>query len=144
MSQADQALAFFLRALGALDLLALGAVVMPRRWMEVAHYWAGLGVMPEGPVVGYLARSASVLYALHGAMILFVSFDVRRYGPLITLLGFAALAHGAILLGVDLAEGMPLWWTFGEGMGYFGIGTCVLILRREATRTQPPFTFRET
>jgi hypothetical protein len=72
----ERHLALLLRGIGCLDLLALIAVVMPRHWMDVAHQWAGLGSIPREPIVGYLARTASALYALHGAMVLFMSFDV--------------------------------------------------------------------
>jgi hypothetical protein len=115
-----------LRALGVLDLLALGAVFLPLHWMAVAHAWLGLGTMPEGPLVGYLARSASALYALHGALILFLSFDVRRYWSLITFLAVLAVLHGAVMLGIDIAEGMPVWWTAIEGLGFAGTGAVVL------------------
>lgn len=116
-----------LRAFGVLDLCAAGAVVVPLRWMAAAHAWLGLGPLPPGPLVGYLARSASALYALHGALVLFLSFDVRRYGPVITFLAAAALVHGAVMLGIDLAEGMPGWWTAVEGIGFAATGAVVLV-----------------
>jgi hypothetical protein len=116
-----------LRALGLLDLCALGAVVLPARWMAAGHAGAGLGPLPPRPLVGYLARSASALYALHGALVLFLSFDVRRYGPVITFLAAAALFHGAVMLGIDLAEGMPFWWTALEGAAFAAGGVVVLL-----------------
>jgi hypothetical protein len=119
-------LAVVLRVLGCVDLLALVAVVMPREWMAQGHAWAGLGELPPAPIVGYLARSASFLYALHGAAVVFISFDVARYRPLITFLAAAALVHGAVMLGIDLAEGMPLWWTAVEGPGFAATGVAVL------------------
>ena len=124
---ARESVAVVLRALGVLDLCALGAVVLPLRWMAVAHAWLGLGAMPQGPLVGYLARSASVLYALHGALVLFLSFDVRRYWGLITFLAALAVLHGAVMLGIDLAEGMPVWWTAVEGLGFAATGGVVLL-----------------
>lgn len=125
-----RALVLALRCLGCLDLLALAAVVMPRRWMELGHAWAGLGTLPDAPIVGYLTRSASALYGLHGAMIVFVSFDVNRYGPLICFLAAAALVHGAVMMGIDLAEGMPAWWLAVEGPGFAATGALVLFLQR--------------
>ena len=123
-----------LRAFGVLDLCALGAVFLPLRWMAAAHAWLGLGPMPEGPLVGYLARSASALYALHGAAVFFISFDVRRYWRLITFLAAVALLHGAIMLGIDLAERMPMWWTSVEGLGFAATGAVVLIAQAVAAR----------
>jgi hypothetical protein len=115
-----------LRAFGVLDLCALGAVVAPLPWMAAAHAWLGLGPMPQGPLVGYLIRSASALYALHGALALFLSFDVLRYWRVITFLAAAALVHGAVMFGIDLAEGMPAWWTAFEGVGFAATGAVVL------------------
>jgi hypothetical protein len=124
---AREVVAVVLRAFGVLDLCALVAVFLPLRWMAAAHAALGLGAMPEGPLVGYLARSVSALYALHGATVLFISFDVRRYWRLITFLAAVALLHGAVMLGIDLAEGMPVWWTVVEGPGIAGTGLVVLV-----------------
>jgi hypothetical protein len=111
------------------DLLALVAVVMPQTWMAKGHAWAGLGELPPLPIVGYLSRSASFLYALHGAMVLFISFDLPRYGRLVTFLAAAALVHGAVMLGIDLTERMPLWWTVVEGPAFAATGAVVLVLQ---------------
>ena len=60
-------------------LTALGAVVMPFEWMNSIHRQVGLGELPHVPIVGYLTRSISGLYALHGALLLFLAGDVRRH-----------------------------------------------------------------
>lgn len=135
-SNDSRALALVLRTLGCLDCLALLAVVVPRHWIETAHAWAGLGGFPREPIAGYLARSASALYALHGAMIVFVSFDVARYAPLIRFLALAALVHGTVMLGIDLAEPLPVWWRYGEGPAFAATGALVLWLQgRRSTST---------
>ena len=115
-SENERATVLVLRVLGCVDVLALVAVVMPQAWMAKGHAWAGLGDLPAVPILGYLSRSASFLYALHGAMVLFISFDLPRYRRLVTFLAAAALVHGAVMLGIDLAEGMPLWWTWWKGL----------------------------
>ena len=127
-------LVIVLRAFGILDLCALVAVFLPLRWMAAAHAAVGLGALPHGPLVGYLARSASALYALHGATVLFISFDVRRYWRLITFLAALAVLHGAVMLGIDLAEGMPVWWTSFEGLGFAATGGVVLLAQWAAGR----------
>jgi hypothetical protein len=66
---------------------------------------------------------------LHGAMVLFISFDVNRYERLITFLAAAALVHAGIMLGIDLNEGMPMWWTLVEAPGFAATGAVVLILQ---------------
>ena len=98
------------------------------------HKFVGLGTFPDGPIVGYLARSTSALYALHGAMVLFMSFDVARYARLIRFMAVAALVHGAVILGIDLAEGMPAPWRYGEGPAFAATGVAVLWLQRQRSR----------
>lgn len=124
-----QRVAIVLRLFGLIDCLALIALVMPRAWMDAGHQWAGLGELPEAPVVGYLARSASALYALHGAMIVYLSFDVLRYWPLITFLALAAVVHGGVMFAIDVAVGIPSWWTNLEGPGFAFTGIIVLALQ---------------
>jgi hypothetical protein len=125
----QRAVALVLRALGVLDLCALFAVVMPRAWMAYLHALAGLGEMPDAPVVWYLARSASALYALHGATVFYLSFDVGRYWRLIRFLAVVALVHGAVIVGINLAEGMPGWWLRVEGPGVAATGLVILALQ---------------
>jgi len=127
-------LALLLRGIGGLDLLALIAVVMPQHWMDVGHKWLGLGTMPHAPIVGYLARSSSALYALHGAMVLLMSFDVERYAPLIRFMALAALIHGAVILGIDFFEGLPALWRYGEGPAFAAAGVAVLWLQSQSAR----------
>ncbi len=113
-------LAWLLRAVGALDLLSLLAVVMPREWHDRAHALAGLGALPESPIVIYLARSASALYAVYGALLLFLASDVIRHRPVIRFLAWAAQVHALVLVGIDWSAGLPVWWLLAEGLGYAG------------------------
>src|SRR6188768_960788 len=110
-SSDNRGLIWALRILGVVDLLALIAVVMPLGWMSSINDLCGLAPLPDSRIVGYLARTTSALYALHGAMVLFIAGDVIRYRPLITFLAVAAVVHGGILLGIDLTTRMPLMWT---------------------------------
>ena len=121
-------LAALLRVLGVLDLLALVAVVLPFSAMNQAHQLIGLGDMPDTPLMGYLARSASMLYASLGAQVLYMSFDVERYRPLLGVIGRILLVCGVLLLGVDLAERLPVWWVCLEGPAVFGLGALLLWL----------------
>lgn len=108
---------------------------MPFEWMDSTHRWLGMGELPRAPIVGYLARSVSGLYAFHGAFLLFVSLDVRRYLPLIRFVGLVGIFMGAILVGLDLASGMPVWWTTVEGPFVIVLSGIVLVL---ANRVQAP------
>src|SRR5262245_21716142 len=96
-----------LRFVGVGALFALVAVVMPVSWMAATHRWLGLGEMPTGPVVEYLARSLSAFYAIMSALCLAVTADLERYRPLVRFLGEAFALLSVALLGVDLAAGMP-------------------------------------
>src|SRR5215468_5372863 len=79
MTKSDRALVLLLRIVGVGALFALVAVFMPVSWMAAAHRWLGLGEMPTGPVVEYLARSLSAFYALVGALCLVLTTDLERY-----------------------------------------------------------------
>jgi len=39
----------------------------------------GLGDMPKGPIVEYLARSTSLFCALPGELLWYIASDLRRY-----------------------------------------------------------------
>jgi hypothetical protein len=123
-----------LRGIGCLDLCALVAVVMPTGWMEVAHEALGMGTFPAAPVAAYLARTTSALYALHGATLVFVSFDVDRYAKLIRFLALATCVLGGVVLAIDLPLALPDWWRYGEGPCIAAGGVIVLALVRRANR----------
>lgn len=115
-----------LRVLGGIDMVAFIAVVMPSAWIQWGHQWSGLGEFPDAPITGYLARSASALYALHGLIMVYISCDVRRYWPLIRFMASIAVAHGLIMYSIDMAVGMPIWWTSFEGPAFTATGLIVL------------------
>src|SRR5215472_5568083 len=122
MTKSDKALVLLLRLVGVGALFALVAVFMPVSWMAATHRWLGLGEMPTGPVVEYLARSLSAFYALIGAVCLVLASDLERYRPLVRFLGAAFVPMGIVFLGVDLAAGMPWWWSASEGPGFVVLG----------------------
>ena len=90
-------------------------VLMPTAWMDLLHSQLDIGPFPLAPIVEYLTRSISALYAVHGVVLVFISFDLERYRP---LLGLLILLHGMLgmaMLGIDLWAMMPWWWTLCEG-----------------------------
>jgi hypothetical protein len=90
-------------------------VLMPTAWMDLLHSQLHIGPFPLAPIVEYLTRSISALYAVHGVLLVFISFDLERYRP---LLGMLILLHGVLglaMLGIDLWAVMPWWWTLSEG-----------------------------
>lgn len=128
MKKADKVLVILLRFVGVTALFALVAVVMPMSWMTATHRWLGLGEMPTAPVVDYLARSLSAFYAFVGVLCLVVAADLDRYRPLVRFLGAAFALMSIVILGVDLAAGMPWWWSASEGPGGVGFGTLMFFL----------------
>ena len=103
-----------LQIVGTFDLLAFGALFLSDNAMAGVHEALGMGDFPRSPVVGYLARTASMQYGLHGVLLWFVSLDVRRFGPLVPLLGTMKLAQALAIAVLDATGGMPLWWTIVE------------------------------
>jgi hypothetical protein len=128
----DRRLKWFLRLVGIADLLAVVVVFLPTEWLGWAHEAVGLGALPQGRIVGYLARSTSLLYGIHGAMLLVLAVDVGRYRALIRWYGRVIALAGALLIGVDIAESMPVWWTVFEGAAVVGIGVVILTLCHDA------------
>ena len=88
--------------------------------------------MPTSPVVEYLARSVSAFYAVTGALCLALTTDLERYRPPVRSLGVAFALMSVVLLGVDLAAGMPWWWSASEGPGGVVFGALLFVLARPA------------
>jgi hypothetical protein len=130
MTKSENVLVILLRFVGSGALFALVPVFMPFSWMIATHRWLGLGEMPTGPVVEYLARSVSAFYALFGALCVVVASDLDRYRPLVRFLGVATALMSLVILVVDLAAGMPWWWTASEGPGGVVFGILLFVLAR--------------
>lgn len=107
--------AWVLRLVGLSGMLAAGAVVMPFSWMMEIHAYLGLGVMPGEPIVEYLARSLSALYAILGFILWHVSFRLDGYLGLVRLLGIVFVVFGLVISWIDVKAGLPLAWTLMEG-----------------------------
>jgi hypothetical protein len=122
--------AWVLRLVGAVEVLAFGAVVMPRAWMESGHAWLGFPAMPEGPVFDSVMRQVSFTYGLHGVALWFIAADVVRYRPLVILTAFGYLVTGPVFVLIDLGNGMPWSWIAGNGGSCFLIGLILLGLLR--------------
>jgi hypothetical protein len=131
MAKSDKILIFLFRyLLGIGGLFALVPVFMPVSWMAATHHWLGLGEMPSGPIVEYLARSLSAFYALIGALCLMMASDIARYRPLMQFFGVCIALLGIIFTCVDLAAGMPWWWMALEGPGAVPFGAFIYFLAR--------------
>lgn len=130
-------LRYLLRLGAVMTLLAFPTALLPTATMESTHQRLGLGVVEIGAVFEYMARSLSLLYGFHGGLLLLVSFDLRRYAPIIKYLGCMNIGLGLGLLAVDLHAGLPWWWTWGEGPGIVGMGCALLWLNRRLSLAEP-------
>jgi hypothetical protein len=129
--------AWLLRLCGLVELLAFLAVVMPRSWMETAHGWLGLGLMPEGALMMFMIRQASFTYGLHGALLWLLSSDVVRFRPLVLFTGISYLSAAPVFCAIDLTSGMPMFWTIGDTVSCLCFGAALVYLDRIGTRPPP-------
>jgi hypothetical protein len=121
-------LPWVLRAAGVTEILAFGAVVMPRGWMQAAHQWLGMGTLPEAPVLDFMIRQASFCYGLHGIALLIIAADPARYRPLVWFTAIGYALAGPVFVLIDLSSGMPLWWIIADGGGCFVLGLVIWCL----------------
>jgi hypothetical protein len=139
MTRSEKALILLLRLSAVMLLFAIVPVFMPHQWMAAIHEQLELGELPEIPIVGYLTRSISALYAMQGAIGYFISLDVRRYLPFICFHAMLSVIFGATMIGIDWAVQMPLRWLLGEGPFIIVLGVVLLLLanRIAAVRKMP-------
>jgi len=138
MSTTTNHLRLFLRVFGLLTGLAVVAVFMPLSWMDACHRWLGLGPLPQGPIVEYLARSLSAFYVMFGMLCWLASTHVRRYATLIAFLGWGGVIFAVVVFWVDSSAGLPLHWRAAEGPIVMTFSAILLVLRRRAMRGHGP------
>ena len=117
-----------LTALGC--AFALVGAFMPLAWMDWSHRRLGLGPLPEGGAVEYLARSTSAFYAMFAGLLWVVSADVRRYAAVVRYVAWVGAAFSVYITIVDYLAGLPWFWTWTEGP--LTILVCAAILALEA------------
>jgi hypothetical protein len=116
-------------------LLAAPCALLPFAWMDAVHREAlGLGTLPELPITRYMARSLSLVYAVHGVVVLFVVLNWERYRSAVPLLAWLHVGLGCAMLAVDWNAGVPWWWAAGEGPPLVGFALLVLAVNRRANR----------
>lgn len=128
MTNEERLFRLLLRIVGSAALLAIPFVFVPYAGMNAIHDGLGMGQLPDAPVVGYLARSASAFYAILGGLLWVLSFDLRRHRLVLVYLGAAILLFGLVIFAVDFLEGMPRWWNLWEGSVNTLFGIVILVL----------------
>jgi hypothetical protein len=119
---ADHVLAWSLRICGVIDLLALLACFMPVEWMRHLHRLCRLGEFPEQPIAEYLARSTSLLWGLHGLLLIYLSRDVVQHASLIRFVAWMTIVAGGLAVLSGLRAGLPGWWIAIEGPVFSATG----------------------
>lgn len=128
--RAERVLTWLLRILGGLTLLAVFPMLMPTDWMMATNDWLGLEPLQRSPLTEYLTRSLSAIYALFGAMTLYVSREVRRYADFVAFAGVLVVLLGIFLTALDSWAGMPKEWTWSEGPPTVVLGVAMFWLAR--------------
>jgi hypothetical protein len=115
---------------------ALPAALLPTEWMDAIHQGMGMGQLPRAPLVEYLTRSISLIYAAWAPLLVAFSLDLRRHLPLVRVFGWLTFLGGPAFFALDIAVGMPMAWAVTEGGAIFLFGVAMLGLEA-AVRAQP-------
>lgn len=121
-------LRWLLRVCGLVDCLAICVVFLSPDTITSLHSLTGQQPFPQETIAFYLTRSASLMYAAHGVLLIYLSFDVERWFQVIRVLAVISILHGLLIFYVDIATNMPWWWTIVEGPLLISWGLLILIL----------------
>ena len=130
----EKTLKWLLVVLGALAATAVVPMAMPFAWMQRINDGLGLAPLVDTPLMQYLTRSLSTVYALFGVLTLYVGLNVRRYRELIVVMGWLTGFLGLALWAIDFGIGMPPSWTWGEGPPTIVCGAVMVWLARRVRR----------
>ena len=122
--------------LGAGLMVATIPLFFPVELMAIIHGWLGLGGFPAEPITIYLARSTSLLYAIHGAILLTTGWRIDDLKLLVPILGWIHVVIGLAMLGIDLTTPMPWYWTAFEGIPISLAGVLILWLWSRARTSE--------
>lgn len=127
-------LVWLLRVIGGACLLALIPLWMPRNWIDICHRWLGWGEFPFAPIADYLARSVCALTSFYGGLLVALSFDVRRFMPLIRYQAAAIMLLSACGVVLGIRAGVPVWFVGGDAALCWAYGVPMLVLARRVER----------
>lgn len=128
---AERTLAWLLRVVGAVCLLGVVGLLLPAETMADIHASAGLGEFPDEPIADYLARATSALCGLFGALMIFLSTDVRRYRGVIAFQAYGILILSGALVVASLGSGRLLGFVIADAAACWAYTLPVLWLLRK-------------
>ena len=126
-------LVLVLRATAVLLILAFVGAALPESWMKAVYESGDLGPWPGGALLMYLARALSMLYGFIGLLTLYLSFDVRRYLPLIRFMAIISFPFAPVMFVVIWAAGLPTVWAVSEPTGIVLISALWYVAARSAS-----------
>ncbi|MBN1816356.1 MAG: hypothetical protein JW828_03290 [Sedimentisphaerales bacterium] len=121
-------LVLLIRMTAVAMLCGLVFVFCPFEWMAEIHSRIGMGTLEYTPLLSYLTRSLSAMYAIVGASLMLVSFNIERYRPFLTLFGWIAILGGIGVTYLDAILKLPAFWTWMEGPLTILLGIAILFL----------------
>ena len=127
-SNARKILKALLLLTGVILLLAFVAVVISPSAMASGHQWLGLGEFPDRPITIYLARSTSLLYGVHGVLMVYTALTMKQHWRFVWLFGALHVLIGLTMLFTDITAGMPVYWIIGEGPPVAALGVVMIAL----------------
>lgn len=131
---ARRLLVVLLRVTGLTMLCALVFVFCPFQWMAAIHQRLGMGQLNYSPLMSYLTRMLSAMYASLGAVFVFTSFDIVRYLPLVRFVGAVTILGGAGVTILDAIIKLPIFWTVSEGPFTVLLGLAMVLLASRVNR----------
>jgi general stress protein CsbA len=130
---AESGLKWLLRFIGITTIPAFIAAVMPQSWVAFLIHKVEPG-MSIGILVTYLARILTLMYAFVGLQCFIFASDIRRYLPLIWIIGVGTVVVTVIGLIVLFTGVAPehragfFWVVFGDFTDGLVKGVLLVIL----------------
>ena len=121
-------LKLLLRSLGAICVVAVVPLFMPRHWIDSGHQFLGLGLFPKAPIAEYLARSVSGLCTFYGGLLLILSRDVQRFVSIIKYQAIAIMLLSAAGVFLGVGAGLPAVYMIADAVGCWIFLVPILIL----------------
>jgi hypothetical protein len=132
---AERLLLILLRINAGVLLLAAPCALLPFAWMDALHRDAlGLGPLQDIPITKYMARSLSLVYAMHGAVVLFVTLNWEKLRFTVPYLAALHIVQGCSIFAIGLDAGLPWWWVAVEGPSVVAFAVVVLAVYRRANQ----------